>query len=47
MISVYVNDFFFISNCLIILKVLKGKLGQKYSIKDIGEILTIIGWQIT
>ena len=46
-LSIYIDDFFFASNRLITFEVLKKELSQKYSIKDIGEILTIIGWQIT
>lgn len=46
MVYVYMNDFFFASNCLNILDILKKAHGWKYSIKDLGEIQTIIGWQI-
>lgn len=46
-LSVYFDNFLLASNHVIILDNLKEALGQKYSIKDLGEIKTIIGWQIT
>ena len=45
--SVYVDDFLLASNKMATLKALKKLLGKKYKMKDIGEVKTIIGWQIT
>lgn len=42
MISIYIDKFLLVSNCLAILNILKKKLSQKYSIKDLGEVQTII-----
>lgn len=40
------DDFLLISNYLITFEVLKEKLSQKYSIKNIQRISIIIEWQI-
>lgn len=45
-VSLYINNFFFALNHFIILDILKKVLGQKYNIKDLGEVQTIIRWQI-
>lgn len=47
MVSIYVDNFLLILNYFITLDIQKKKLGQKYSIKDLKEVQTIIGWQIT
>ena len=46
-IGIYVDDFLLASNEMVILKALKKLLGKKYKIKDLGEVKTIIGRQIT
>lgn len=38
MISVYIDNFFFVSNYLTTLNILKEVLSQKYNIKNLGEI---------
>ena len=43
LVSIYVNDFLLAFNNADILKTVKRELGKKYSIKDLGEIETIIG----
>lgn len=42
-VSMYINDFLFASNYLTIFDILKKALNQKYSIKDLGKVQTIIG----
>lgn len=46
-VSVYVNDFLLASNTMAVLKTLKKLLAKEYEMKDLGEVKTIIGWQIT
>ena len=45
-VSVYVNDFLLASSTMKTLNALKQSLVREYDTKDIGEIKTIIGWQI-
>ena len=45
-VSVYVDDFLLASNEMATLEALKKLLGKKYEMKDLGEVKTIIGWQI-
>lgn len=45
-ISIYIDDFFLISNTISILNVLKQLVSRKYDTKDLSEVKTIIGWQI-
>ena len=42
----YVNDFFLASSTMKTLNALKQSLAREYDTKDLGEIKTIIGWQI-
>lgn len=46
-VSVYVDDFLLASNTMTILDALKASLAKEYDTKDLGEMKTIIGWQIT
>lgn len=46
MVSMYIDNLFFALNRLTILDILKKTLSQKYSIKDLEEVQTIIKWQI-
>ena len=46
-VSVYIDDFLLALNEMATLKALKKLLGKKYEMKDLGEVKTIIGWQIT
>ncbi len=47
MISVYVDDFLLASNNPQALQWLKSGISNKYNVKDLGEVRTIIGWQVT
>ena len=47
LVSVYVDDFLLASNNTDTLETVKKELGKEYNVKDLGEIETIIGWQIT
>lgn len=47
MISVYVNDFLFVSNNPRVLLWLKDAISKEYNVKDLGKVQTIIGWQVT
>ncbi len=47
MISVYVDDFLLASNNLQALQWLKSGISNKYNVKDLGEVRTIIRWQVT
>lgn len=42
----YNDNFFFISNTMATLKVLKTSLVNENNIKDYGDIKRMIGWQI-
>lgn len=46
MVNIYIDNFLLALNCLT-LNILKKVLSKKYSIKDLKEVQTIIGWQIT
>lgn len=46
-VSVYVDDFLLASNTMRTLELLKQLLAKEYDMKDLGEVKTIIGWQIT
>lgn len=46
-VSVYVDDFLLASNTMNALNALKEALSKEYDVKDLGEVKTIIGWQIT
>lgn len=43
-VSVYVNDFFLIANIMIVLDEVKKLFANKYNIKNLREVKTIIGW---
>ncbi len=45
-VCVYVDDFFLASNTIVALKTLKASLAKEYDTKDLGEVKTIIAWQI-
>ena len=45
-VSVYVDDFLLASNTMTALNALKASLAKEYDTKDLGEVRTIIGWQI-
>ncbi len=47
LVSVYVDDFLFASNSTDTLETVKKKLRNEYNVNDLGELETIIGWQIT
>lgn len=47
MISVYVNDFLLASKHRRSLDWIKECLKNEYNVKDLGEVKTIIGWQVT
>ncbi len=47
LVSVYVNDFLLASNSTDTLETVKKQLRNKYNFKDLGEVETIIGGQIT
>lgn len=46
-VSVYIDDFFIVSNTMTTLGAMKASLFSEYDVKDLGEVKTIIGWQIT
>ena len=46
-VSVYIDDFLLASNTIKNLDELKAALSNAYDVKDLGEVKTIIGWQIT
>lgn len=46
-VSVYVDNFLLASNTIGTLELLKQLLAKEYDMKDMGEVKTIIGWQIT
>lgn len=46
-VSVYVNDFLLASNTMNILGALRASLAKEYDTKDLGEVKTIIGWQVS
>lgn len=46
MVNISINNFLLASNYLTTFNILKKVLGQKYSIKDLGKVQTIIRWQI-
>lgn len=46
-VSIYVDDFLLASNSMPALENLKESLAIEYEMKDLGEVKTIIGWQIT
>lgn len=45
--SVYVDDFLLASNTMSALNVLKESISKKHNAKNLDEVKTIIGWQIT
>ena len=45
-VSVYVDDFLLALNTMATLNALKASLAREYNTKDLGEVKTIIGWQI-
>lgn len=45
--SVYVDNFLLVSNMMNVMQTQKDVLGRKYEIKNLGEVNTIIEWQIT
>lgn len=45
--SVYVDDILLASNIMGALETLKKLLAKEYEMKDLGEVQTIISWQIT
>ena len=47
MISVYVDDFLLASKHRSSMDWIKDKLKAEYNVKDLGEVKTIIGWQVT
>lgn len=47
MISIYVDDFFFASSNPRALQWLKNGISNKYNVKNLGKVCTIIGWQVT
>lgn len=47
LVNVYVDDFLLASNNADTLEIVKRELGKEYNVKDLGEVKTIIGWQIT
>ncbi len=46
-VSVYVDDFLLASNTMAIFETLKKSLSKEYDTKDLREVKTIIGWQIS
>ena len=46
LVSVYVDDFLFASNSTDTLETVKKELKNEYNVNDLGELETIIGWQI-
>lgn len=47
MISMYVDDFLLASKLRTSLDWIKENLKNEYNVKDLGEVKTIIGWQVT
>ncbi len=47
LVSVYVDDFLLVSNSTDKLETVKKELENEYNVKDLGEVETIIGCQIT
>lgn len=47
MISIYVDDFLLASNSSEALSWLKNAIAKEDNVKDLGEVKTIIGWQVT
>ncbi len=47
LVNVYVDDFLLASNSTGTLETVKKEPGNEYNVKDLGEVETIIGWQIT
>lgn len=45
-VSVYVDNYLLISKHRKSLDWVKGELKREYNVKDLGEIKTIIGWQV-
>lgn len=45
-VSMYVNDFFWVLNIIVTFKTLKVSLAKKYNRKNLEKVKTIIGWQI-
>lgn len=45
-VSIYVNDFFLVSNIMNTLNILEISLAKKYETKDLGKPKTIISWQV-
>lgn len=45
--SIYINDFLLVSNTMVTLDALKKLMATKYNIKNLSEVKTIIGWQVT
>lgn len=45
--TVYVDNFLLASNTMTTLEALKELLAKEYDVKDLGEVKTMIGWQIT
>ena len=46
-ISIYIDNFLLTANNMQAFNNLKENLFKKYDINDLGEVKTIIGWQIT
>ena len=46
-VSVYVDNFLLASNTMAIFEMLKKSLSKEYDTKDLREVKTIIGWQIS
>ncbi len=47
LVSIYVDDSLIASNSTDTLETVNKKLGNEYNVKDLGEVKTIIGWQMT
>lgn len=47
MISVYVDDFLLVFKYRHFMDWIESKLKNEYNVKEMGEVKTIIGWQIT
>ena len=47
LVSVYVDDFLLASHTIATLEAVKKELAKEYNVKDLGEVTTIIGWQMT
>lgn len=46
-VSIYVDDFLLASNTITTLYAIKKSLAREYNMKDLGEVKTIIGWQMS